>query len=184
MTGRLANDTVLVIGGTHRLGAAIAAGADAEGAHMTVSAHAPHDEGALRIEWADRQMPVLAGIRERLTAERPLDGWRISACLHVTAETANLARTLAAAGADVVLCASNPLSTQDEVAAALVSDHVPNIFNELAARCNDPIWLGASNRRDARLRPLQRRSPVLLTPPLTSPFPRIPVPPTRPAPPR
>jgi len=86
------------------------------------------DEGALRIEWADRQMPVLAGIRERLTAERPLDGWRISACLHVTAETANLARTLAAAGADVVLCASNPLSTQDEVAAALVSDHGIEVF--------------------------------------------------------
>ena len=86
------------------------------------------DEGALRIEWADRQMPVLAGIRDRLTAERPLDGWRVSACLHVTAETANLARTLAAAGADVVLCASNPLSTQDEVAAALVSDHGIEVF--------------------------------------------------------
>ncbi|HJT64371.1 MAG TPA: adenosylhomocysteinase [Candidatus Limnocylindria bacterium] len=86
------------------------------------------DEGALRIEWADRQMPVLAGIRDRLAAERPLDGWRISACLHVTAETANLARTLAAAGADVVLCASNPLSTQDEVAAALVSDHGIEVF--------------------------------------------------------
>jgi adenosylhomocysteinase len=86
------------------------------------------DEGARRIEWADRQMPVLAGIRDRLTTEKPLTGWRISACLHVTAETANLARTLAAAGADVVLCASNPLSTQDEVAAALVVDHGISVF--------------------------------------------------------
>jgi adenosylhomocysteinase len=78
------------------------------------------DAGALKIEWADRQMPVLAGIRERFAAERPLAGWRVSACLHVTAETANLVRTLAAGGADVVLCSSNPLSTQDDVAASLV----------------------------------------------------------------
>src|ERR671937_1100521 len=77
--------------------------------------------GLRRIEWADRQMPVLAAIRERFERERPLEGVRISACLHVTAETANLARTLAAGGADVVLCASNPLSTQDDVAAALVA---------------------------------------------------------------
>ena len=76
--------------------------------------------GVIRIEWADRQMPVLAAIRERFERERPLDGIRISACLHVTTETANLARTLKAGGADVVLCASNPLSTQDDVAAALV----------------------------------------------------------------
>jgi adenosylhomocysteinase len=81
------------------------------------------DAGALKIEWADRQMPVLAGIRERFAAERPLDGWRISACLHVTAETANLMRTLAAGGADAVLCSSNPLSTQDDVAASLVAHH-------------------------------------------------------------
>jgi adenosylhomocysteinase len=81
------------------------------------------DAGALKIEWADRQMPVLAGIRERLAAERPFDGWRISACLHVTAETANLMRTLAAGGADAVLCSSNPLSTQDDVAASLVAHH-------------------------------------------------------------
>ena len=81
------------------------------------------DTGALRIEWADRQMPVLAGIRERFATERPFDGWRISACLHVTAETANLMRTLAAGGADVVLCSSNPLSTQDDVAASLVAHH-------------------------------------------------------------
>src|SRR5438309_5726878 len=77
-------------------------------------------EGVRRIEWADRQMPVLAAIRERFDSEQPLAGYRISACLHVTTETANLARTLKAGGADVVLCASNPLSTQDDVAAALV----------------------------------------------------------------
>jgi adenosylhomocysteinase len=81
------------------------------------------DAGRLRIEWADRQMPVLAGIRERFASERPFDGWRISACLHVTAETANLMRTLAEGGADAVLCSSNPLSTQDDVAASLVSHY-------------------------------------------------------------
>ena len=81
------------------------------------------DAGALKIEWADRQMPVLAGIRERFTRERPLEGWRISACLHVTSETANLVITLKAGGADVVLCSSNPLSTQDDVAASLVVHH-------------------------------------------------------------
>jgi adenosylhomocysteinase len=81
------------------------------------------DAGALKIEWADRQMPVLAGIRERFERERPLEGWRISACLHVTSETANLVRALAAGGADVVLCSSNPLSTQDDVAASLVAHH-------------------------------------------------------------
>jgi adenosylhomocysteinase len=79
------------------------------------------DAGKLKIEWADRQMPVLAGIRERFELERPLEGWKISACLHVTAETANLMRTLAAGGADAVLCSSNPLSTQDDVAASLVT---------------------------------------------------------------
>src|SRR5436189_2233844 len=77
-------------------------------------------EGVRRIQWADRQMPVLAAIRERFEREKPLGSYRISACLHVTTETANLARTLKAGGADVVLCASNPLSTQDDVAAALV----------------------------------------------------------------
>src|ERR1700755_2155631 len=81
------------------------------------------DEGVRRIEWADRQMPVLAAIRERFEREKPLDGIRISACLHVTTETANLMRTLKAGGADVVLCASNPLSTQDDVAAALVDEY-------------------------------------------------------------
>jgi adenosylhomocysteinase len=78
------------------------------------------DEGQLRIEWADRQMPVLTRIRERFEKERPLDGIKIAACLHVTTETANLMRTLAAGGADVALCASNPLSTQDMTAAGLV----------------------------------------------------------------
>jgi adenosylhomocysteinase len=77
-------------------------------------------EGKRRIEWADRQMPVLAAIRERFEQEQPLAGYRVAACLHVTTETANLMRTLKAGGADVVLCASNPLSTQDDVAAALV----------------------------------------------------------------
>jgi adenosylhomocysteinase len=81
------------------------------------------DGGALKIEWADRQMPVLAGIRERFARERPLEGWRISACLHVTSETANLVIALKAGGADVVLCSSNPLSTQDDVAASLVVHH-------------------------------------------------------------
>ena len=84
--------------------------------------------GVVRVEWADRQMPVLAAIRERFERERPLDGYRISACLHVTTETANLARTLAAGGADVLLCASNPLSTQDDVAAALVAEYGIPVF--------------------------------------------------------
>jgi adenosylhomocysteinase len=86
------------------------------------------DAGGRRIEWADRQMPVLAQIRERFAAERPLQGIRVSACLHVTSETANLMRTLAAGGADVALCASNPLSTQDDVAASLVADHGIAVF--------------------------------------------------------
>src|SRR5581483_9916923 len=73
-------------------------------------------EGAMRIAWADRQMPVLRAIRQRFEVERPLAGYRVSACLHVTSETANLMRTLKAGGAEVVLCASNPLSTQDDVA--------------------------------------------------------------------
>jgi adenosylhomocysteinase len=85
-------------------------------------------EGVRRIAWADRQMPVLAAIRDRFEQERPLDGYRISACLHVTTETANLARTLKAGGADVVLCASNPLSTQDDVAAALVDEFDVSVF--------------------------------------------------------
>jgi len=79
--------------------------------------------GKTRIEWADASMPVLRQIRERFAKEKPLQGVRLSACLHVTSETANLARTLTAGGADLVLCASNPLSTQDEVAASLVADY-------------------------------------------------------------
>jgi adenosylhomocysteinase len=85
-------------------------------------------EGLRRIMWADRQMPVLTAIRERFAAEQPLAGYRISACLHVTTETANLMRTLKAGGADVVLCASNPLSTQDDVAAALVDEFDVSVF--------------------------------------------------------
>jgi adenosylhomocysteinase len=79
------------------------------------------EAGASRIEWADGQMPVLRSIRERFAAERPLAGVRVGACLHVTAETANLVRTLAAGGAEVALCAANPLSTQDDVAEALAA---------------------------------------------------------------
>lgn len=78
--------------------------------------------GAKRIAWAERDMPVLRAIRERFAREKPLQGMRMSACLHITAETANLARTLVAGGADLLLCASNPLSTQDDVAAALVHE--------------------------------------------------------------
>ena len=84
------------------------------------------DGGRLKIEWAEREMPVLRQIKERFAKEQPLKGMRISACLHVTTETANLMKTLQAGGADVVLTASNPLSTQDEVAASLVShDEIP-----------------------------------------------------------
>jgi adenosylhomocysteinase len=80
-------------------------------------------EGVRRIDWAEREMPVLRSIRERFATERPLAGLRIGACLHVTTETANLMRTLQAGGAQVSLAASNPLSTQDDVAAALVSEY-------------------------------------------------------------
>ena len=79
--------------------------------------------GRARIEWADRSMPVLGAIRERFAQERPLEGHRIAACLHVTTETANLMRTLEAGGAEVTLVASNPLSTQDDTAAALVAEY-------------------------------------------------------------
>ena len=79
-------------------------------------------QGGERVEWAAREMPVLALIRERFERERPLAGLRLSGCLHITSETANLARTLVAGGAELVLCASNPLSTQDEVAAWLVAE--------------------------------------------------------------
>jgi adenosylhomocysteinase len=83
------------------------------------------EKGRGRIGWASRSMPVLASVRERFSRQRPLEGIRIAACLHVTCETANLASALTAAGAKVVVCASNPLSTQDDVAAALVADGIP-----------------------------------------------------------
>ena len=86
------------------------------------------DVGLQRIVWAERDMPVLRAIRERFEVEKPLAGMRMSACLHVTAETANLARTLVAGGADLVLVASNPLSTQDDVAASLVQDFNIPVF--------------------------------------------------------
>jgi adenosylhomocysteinase len=84
--------------------------------------------GKKRIEWANNDMPVLSRIRTRFEKEKPLKGMRMSACLHVTAETANLVRTLKAGGADIVLCASNPLSTQDDVAASLVKDYDIPVF--------------------------------------------------------
>ncbi len=85
-------------------------------------------EGKRRIFWADNDMPVLAQIRERFGKVKPLKGKNVSACLHITAETANIARTLKAGGASVVLCASNPLSTQDDVAASLVKDFGIPVF--------------------------------------------------------
>ncbi|MBI4317437.1 MAG: adenosylhomocysteinase, partial [Chloroflexi bacterium] len=85
-------------------------------------------KGKLKIEWAQGQMPVLGLIRQRFQKERPLEGIRLSACLHVTTETANLALTLKEGGASLVLCASNPLSTQDEVAASLVADYDIPVF--------------------------------------------------------
>lgn len=85
-------------------------------------------QGKKRIEWADNDMPVLKAIRERFEKEKPLAGKNMSACLHVTAETANLARTLKAGGANLVLVASNPLSTQDDVAASLVKDYGVSVF--------------------------------------------------------
>jgi adenosylhomocysteinase len=86
------------------------------------------EKGALRIEWAKAAMPVLCLIEERFRREKPLKGIRISACLHVTTETANLVRTLKAGGATVALCASNPLSTQDDAAASLVKHHGVPVF--------------------------------------------------------
>jgi adenosylhomocysteinase len=86
------------------------------------------EKGRARIEWADQEMGVLAQIRERFEKEQPLAGVRIGACLHVTTETANLMRTLVAGGAEVALCASNPLSTQDDAAAALCEDHGLRVY--------------------------------------------------------
>lgn len=103
---------------------------------LTTSIDAPHhvldlslaDEGKQRTEWAERSMPVLRQIRARFAREKPLAGRRISCCLHVTTETANLMATLRAAGAEIALCASNPLSTQDDVAAHLVRDHGVHVY--------------------------------------------------------
>jgi adenosylhomocysteinase len=103
---------------------------------MTIPVQVEHDakdlsqaaKGKLRIEWAEAEMPVLRLIRERFEKEQPLKGVRISACLHVTTETANLAITLKAGGADLYLCASNPLSTQDDVVASLVTDYGISTF--------------------------------------------------------
>src|SRR5437899_3413905 len=86
------------------------------------------DEGRRRTEWAERSMPVLRQLRERFAKEQPLKGRRLSACLHVTTETANLMVALKAGGADVALCASNLLSTQDDVAAHLLKDHGIKVF--------------------------------------------------------
>ena len=103
------------------------------GAATSLPAHDVTDlglsaEGIRRIDWAEREMPVLRLIRERFERDRPLEGLRIGACLHVTTETANLMRTLKAAGAEVTLAASNPLSTKDDVAAALVATYGISCF--------------------------------------------------------
>ena len=107
-------------------------------------------EGRRRIAWAERSMPVLRIVRDRFTRERPLEGHRIAACLHVTPETANLVLTLKAAGADVALCASNPLSTQDDVVASLSADfNVPTH----AERGEDPASRAANLDRVLAVRP-------------------------------
>ena len=90
-------------------------------------------QGRARVDWAEGQMPVLRSIRERFADSQPLAGAKVAACLHVTAETANLMKALAAGGAEPALCSANPLTTQDEVAAALVEDGIP----VLAARGED-----------------------------------------------
>jgi len=102
----------------------------------SIAIDAPHDvrdialadEGKRRTEWAENSMPVLRQIRARFLKEKPLAGRKISCCLHVTTETANLMSTLRAGGAEVALCASNPLSTQDDVAAHLVRDHGVHVY--------------------------------------------------------
>lgn len=96
--------------------------------HYDIRDLALAERGRARIEWALQDMPVLQHLMQVFTRDRPLQGMRISGCLHITTETANLARTLKAGGADLMLCASNPLSTQDDVAAALVSDFDVPVF--------------------------------------------------------
>ncbi|HUR23667.1 MAG TPA: adenosylhomocysteinase, partial [Acidimicrobiales bacterium] len=93
-----------------------------DGVQYDIADPALAELGRQRIAWADSHMPVLQSIRERFAKERPLEGITIGACLHITTETANLLRTLKAGGATVVACASNPLSTQDDVAASLALD--------------------------------------------------------------
>jgi adenosylhomocysteinase len=100
----------------------------AKQAHYEIKDLGLADEGKRRIEWAEREMPVLRMIRQRFEQDKPLDGLRLVACAHITTETANLARALAAAGADCVLIASNPLSTQDDVAAALVKHYGVSVY--------------------------------------------------------
>src|SRR6266481_4552291 len=104
------------------------------------------DLGKKRIEWANQSMKVLQIIRKEFIKNQPLKGTRIAACLHVTAETANLAICLRDGGADVVLCASNPLSTQDDVAASLVLDHRPHITMDDGA---DLVSILHTKRQDA-----------------------------------
>ena len=104
--------------------------------NLTATETVPHEianpdlkeEGRKRIEWAERNMPVLAQIKERFAISQPFLGVRIAACMHVTAETANLMRTLKVGGAEIALCASNPLSTQDDVAAALVFEYGISVY--------------------------------------------------------
>src|SRR5579875_2104520 len=98
------------------------------------------EAGIARIEWADRAMPVLRQIRDRFADDQPLKGLRVGACMHVTAETANLMRTLVAGGAEVSLAASNPLSTQDDTAAALVAEFDVAVFAK--ARVSLPEYYG------------------------------------------
>src|SRR5690348_3304768 len=112
-------------------------------------------EGVRRIMWADRQMPVLTAIRAHFEREQPLAGYRVAACLHVTTETANLMRTLKAGGADVVLCASNPLSTQDDVAAALVEEYDISVY-AIKGEDNDTYY--AHIRSEERRVGKERRS--------------------------
>jgi adenosylhomocysteinase len=105
------------------------------------------EQGRNRIEWAEKEMPVLRAIRERFEKEKPLQGVRMSGCLHITTETANLARTLVAGGADLVLCASNPLSTQDDVSAALVSFFERDLLRTHPGRLGSPAQHDNGRRR-------------------------------------
>ncbi|TAK60607.1 MAG: adenosylhomocysteinase, partial [Dehalococcoidia bacterium] len=117
----------------------------------------PHDvkdlrlaeEGVRRIDWASREMPVIRQIRERFAKERPLNGLRVAACLHVTTETANLMIALRDGGAEIALCASNPLSTQDDVAAALVAEYGVSTF-AIKGEDNDTYYRHVDAVLDAR----------------------------------